>query len=54
MKGDAKREALIRKMRDQCDEFLRFISDLNQCAYTDGMVENILKTAEELKKLDCK
>ena len=46
MKNDKKIESLIKKIKQETEEFLNLP---NQCAYSDRIVENIIKYADELK-----
>ena len=41
---------IIKEIYEHCDEWLRFAEDLNECAYTDRIVECIIDKAKELKK----
>lgn len=41
---------IVKEIFELCDEYLKFVEGANECAYTDGMVECIIKKAKELKK----
>ena len=41
---------IIKEIYEDCDAYLRFLNDFeNECAYTDSVVEHIIKKANELK-----
>lgn len=51
MQHDRSVKSCVEQIRTQAQEFLDFVNSNNQCAYSDRMVENILKTAEKLDKV---
>lgn len=51
MQHDRSVKSYVEQIKTQAQEFLDFVNSNNQCAYTDRMVENILKTAEKLDKV---
>ena len=51
MQHDRSVKSYVEQIRTQAQEFLDFVNSNNQCAYSDRMVENILKTAENLDKV---
>lgn len=40
---------IIKEIYELCDEYIKFVEDVNECAYTDTMVECIIDKAKELK-----
>lgn len=50
MKYDRKIKSLIRDIKFSCDCYLEDVTDFNECASTDRIVEKIIETAKELKK----
>ena len=51
MQHDRSVKSCVEQIRSQTQEFLDYVNSNNQCAYSDRMVENILKTAEKLDKV---
>lgn len=51
MKNDNRIEELVQTIHDNAKDFVEYVSDLNQCAYTDSMIENIISAAKELERL---
>ena len=51
MQHDRSVKSCVEQINAQAQEFLDFVNSNNQCAYTDRIVENILKTAEKLDKV---
>ena len=51
MQHDRSVKSCVEQIRSQAQEFLDYVNSNNQCAYSDRMVENILKTAEKLDKI---
>ncbi len=51
MQHDRSVKSYVEQIRTQAQEFLDFVNSNNQCAYSDRMVENILKTSEKLDKV---
>lgn len=51
MQHDRSVKSCVEQIRTQAQEFLDFVNSNNQCAYSDRMVENILKTSEKLDKV---
>ena len=51
MQHDRSVKSCVEQIRTQAQEFLNFVNSNNQCAHSDRMVENILKTAEKLDKV---
>lgn len=52
MKNDKKIEEVVRDMSLYIKNFIEFVDETgNQCAYTDRMVESLIKKATELKEL---
>lgn len=49
MKNDKEIRSTIMKIKESADEFVEYTKTLNQCAYTDAMVLNIIDLAEKLK-----
>lgn len=42
---------IVKEIYEDCDEYLRFVTEIgNECAYTDRVVERIIKKANELKE----
>lgn len=41
---------IVKEIYECCDEYLRFVTEIgNECAYTDSLIECIIKKANELK-----
>ena len=41
---------IVKEIYEHCDEYLRFVTEIgNECAYTDMVIECIIKKANELK-----
>lgn len=51
MRNDAKIKDQIKKMAHTTSAFLDYTEQLNQCAYTDRLIETLLAQASELKDL---
>lgn len=51
MTNEKKITKLVSEIKDQCNNYLLFVDDVNECAYSDGIIETILKKAAELKEL---
>lgn len=51
MQHDRSVKSCVEQIRSQAQEFLDYVNSNNQCAYSDRMVENILKTSEKLDKV---
>ena len=49
MKNDKEIRSTVMKIKESVDEFVEYTETLNQCAYTDSMVLNIIDLAEKLK-----
>jgi hypothetical protein len=49
MKNDKEIRSTVMKIKESVDEFAEYTETLNQCAYTDSMVLNIIDLAEKLK-----
>lgn len=49
MKNDKEIRSTVIKIKESADEFVEYTETLNQCAYTDAMVLNIIYLAEKLK-----
>lgn len=49
MINDNKIKNLIRKIRNECNEYLDYINKYNECAYSDRMIENIISNLNKLK-----
>lgn len=49
MKNDKEIRSTVIKIKESADEFVEYTETLNQCAYTDAMVLNIIDLAEKLK-----
>lgn len=50
MKNDEVIMDIIKSMKKSIDEFVEYVEEYNQCAYTDSMLCNIIKYAEKLKE----
>lgn len=49
MKNDKEIRSTVMKIKESANEFVEYTETLNQCAYTDAMVLNIIDLAEKLK-----
>lgn len=49
MKGDRKRKQKVQEIYNLCQEFLAYP---NQCAYTDSILDAIVKIAKEIPEID--
>lgn len=44
-------KVIVEEIKKYCDDYLEFIKDIgNECAYTDNIIECIIKKANELKE----
>ena len=44
-------QEIVKEIYEHCDEYLRFVTEIgNECAYTDRIVECIIKNANKLKE----
>lgn len=50
MQNDEEIRTTIINMKEQINIFIDYTAHLNQCAYTDRIVERILEHADQLKK----
>ncbi len=51
MKNDRKVKYLIKDINTKCLDYLSYINRLNECAYSDRIVEYIIKRSKELEKI---
>lgn len=51
MKYDTKIKTLIRKINFESECYLEDVKLFNECASTDRIIESIVETAQELKKI---
>ena len=51
MQNDKKILETVRKIKKEAKDYTDFVESANPCAYTDRIVENIIKEAETLKSL---
>lgn len=50
MKYDEKIKHIIKKIKLQSDNYLYCIESMNECAFTDRIIEDIIKNSKELEK----
>lgn len=50
MANDKKIKKIVEELNKDTQEYLDYITDLNECAFTDRKIENIIKKAKELDK----
>ena len=50
MKYDKKIKSIVRNIKYECDNYLEFVDNINECASTDRLLENIIAKAELLKQ----
>ena len=43
------RKDLVNQIKALAEEYLNYVEDLNECAYTDSILERLVKTAAELE-----
>ncbi len=48
MRYDKKIKKIIEKISEISKEYLDFVNDMNECATTDRMIENIIAKSKEL------
>ena len=41
----------VKAIREQSDEFIKYVEKLNPCAFSDRMVERIISLSESLSEL---
>lgn len=51
MKNDKKILEAVKEIYNLAAYFIDFVEEANPCAHTDRMLEKIISTAEEVKKL---
>lgn len=50
MKQDKKIRKKVIELKDRCEKFIEYVTTLNDCAYSDRMIESIVLAAKELEK----
>lgn len=50
MKKDKKIKHKVIQLKDRCEIFLDYISNFDECAYSDRLVETIIQVAKDLEK----
>lgn len=50
MKYDKKIKLLVRNIKYECDSYLEFVGNINECASTDRLLENIIEKSQLLKQ----
>lgn len=48
MSKKSNRKDLVSKIKTLAEEYLNYIENLNECAYTDSILEQLVKAATEL------
>ncbi len=51
MKNDKKIRNVVKTLNLMCADFIDYVSNLNECSYSDRMIESIIDKAKELEKL---
>jgi len=49
MKYDKKIKSIIRNIKYECDCYLEYVDNINECSYSDRILENIIDKSELLK-----
>jgi len=50
MKYDKKIKSLVRTIKYDCDSYLEFVDNVNECASTDRLLESIIEKTQLLKQ----
>lgn len=51
MKNDRRIKNTIKDINTMCLDYLSYVNGVNECAYSDRIVEYIIKRSKELEKL---
>jgi len=49
MINDNKIKNLVKRIRNECNEYLDYINMYNECAYSDRMIEKIISNLNQLR-----
>ncbi len=47
---DKKIRKNVIELKERCEKFIEYVTTLNECAYSDRMIERIVLAAKELEK----
>lgn len=50
MKNDIKIKKTVASLSSKCNEYLAYVNSLNECAYSDRMLESIINKAKQLEE----
>lgn len=51
MKNDKKIKSIINKIKYECNDYLNYVSNFNECAYSDRKIEDIIINLKKLERL---
>ena len=50
MNQDKRIRKNVIELKERCEKFIEYVTTLNECAYSDRMIESIVLAAKELEK----
>lgn len=51
MENDKKIKSLINKIKYECNDYLDYVNNYNECAYSDRKIEDIITNLKKLERL---
>ena len=51
MKNDKKIKSIINKIKYECNDYLNYVNNYNECAYSDRKIEDIIINLKKLEQL---
>ena len=54
MKYDKQIKTLIHELKNECNEYLNYVNEYNECAFTDRKIEYIIDIVKRLEEIDIK
>ena len=52
MKYDKQIKTLIHELKNECNEYLNYVNEYNECAFTDRKIEYIIDIVKRLEEID--